>query len=274
MRFDREGWERHLLRSDFAPATVRAYRALGIRLADWCLTHDVDPHRPDERAVAAWSSTLTQSRALLGQARGTVKAYATWQGLDDDLQRAVPLPSAPRRPRWRSLPPDVVRDLLDAAEDAGDAGTAVLFGLFAALRRSEIAAVRWEHVDWERRQFTVWRVKNRDWHLVPLHDRLHARLEPRALRDGWVFPGRWGGHVAHGTISDWVARVARAAGHAEVTPHQLRHTCATAVYDATRDLVLAQTLLGHRRPETTALYVRPNRAALAAAVGAIDYRAP
>lgn len=36
--------------------------------------------------------------------------------------------------------------------------------------------------------------------------------------------------------------------------HTLRHRCATVAYAKTRDLRAVQELLGHAKPETTAIY--------------------
>ncbi|WP_420868971.1 tyrosine-type recombinase/integrase [Brachybacterium muris] len=37
--------------------------------------------------------------------------------------------------------------------------------------------------------------------------------------------------------------------------HTLRHRFATEAYRGSRDLLLVQTLMGHSKPETTAIYV-------------------
>lgn len=39
------------------------------------------------------------------------------------------------------------------------------------------------------------------------------------------------------------------------TAHTLRHRFATEAYRRSHDLLLVQTLMGHSKPETTAMYV-------------------
>jgi len=50
--------------------------------------------------------------------------------------------------------------------------------------------------------------------------------------------------------------VARAAGVANVTPHDFRRTFASTMLDAGVDLVTVQGLMGHADPATTAGYDR------------------
>jgi integrase len=55
-----------------------------------------------------------------------------------------------------------------------------------------------------------------------------------------------------------------------VTPHTLRHTAASLMYDETRDLRAVQEQLGHASPATTQRYDRGRRKEAAAALEATD----
>ncbi len=61
----------------------------------------------------------------------------------------------------------------------------------------------------------------------------------------------------------------RKAGIAGVSMHKLRHRFATRAFDATRDLVAVQELLGHSDVGTTRRYVEANRDRMAAAVASL-----
>ena len=65
-------------------------------------------------------------------------------------------------------------------------------------------------------------------------------------------PGQTGGHLSPG----YLGKLVSAALGDGVVPHQLRHAFATRAYAVDRDLLTVQQLLGHAKPETTALYAR------------------
>jgi integrase len=55
--------------------------------------------------------------------------------------------------------------------------------------------------------------------------------------------------------------------------HGLRRTAATDVMDQVHDITVVQAMLGHARPETTALYVKPpSFDRLRASIGGRTYR--
>jgi integrase len=53
-----------------------------------------------------------------------------------------------------------------------------------------------------------------------------------------------------------VKRIGRAVGIPWLSPHKFRHTFATLLYDETNNDFLVQTQLGHKRADTTKIYVR------------------
>lgn len=67
-----------------------------------------------------------------------------------------------------------------------------------------------------------------------------------------------------------VARAVRAAGITKrITPHSLRHTCATALLREGADLVTVQQILGHASVQTTARYLHSTLDRKAVAVEAV-----
>jgi integrase len=55
-----------------------------------------------------------------------------------------------------------------------------------------------------------------------------------------------------------------------VTPHEMRHSAADAVFRSTGNIVMAQMLLRHESPATTAIYLHPTRDDLAEALRGLD----
>jgi len=72
-----------------------------------------------------------------------------------------------------------------------------------------------------------------------------------------VFLGRRGRRIARQAVWDVIRRWARAAGlEGEVSPHVLRHSCATHLLDNGADIRTVQELLGHASVSTTQIYTR------------------
>lgn len=246
-----------LVEQGYADSTVRAYRAMWVRWCDWAADANVDPLTLDPTDLRAWQTTLPKARPILAHAAGMVRQAAAALEVGDRTG-TIRLPAGQRKPRCRALPDADTARLLDHAADAGIRGLAVAVGLYTGARRSEIASLRWDRVDFDGGIVTLQRDKSRDLHDVPLHPDLAAALEQRRLDgdDGWVFPGRWGGHVSPSTVWRWICDLAGDAGIGHVTPHQLRHTAIATVNDATGDLRAAQEFAGHANPTVTAGYTR------------------
>lgn len=62
-------------------------------------------------------------------------------------------------------------------------------------------------------------------------------------------------HVAARRVGQLMDKVARRAGLGKMHPHQLRHTFAKHLYDATGDIRLVSGLLDHKSIATTQIYI-------------------
>lgn len=205
-------------------------------------------------AVRHWSPETRKS------ARGTIASFYRWaHGMghikhDPALRLpAVSVPAGQPRPA-----PEIV--LMRALAGAGERERLMLLlAAFAGLRCSEISRVH--TADLVDSTLYV-HGKGGKVRTVPLlrEDLAHAI---RAA-DGWLFPGRTGGHLAPGTVVDLLSSALPDGW----TGHTLRHRFASRAYAGTRDLLAVGALLGHSRPETTKRYVLMPDDALRAAVQA------
>lgn len=125
----------------------------------------------------------------------------------------------------------------------------IRLGAECGLRRGEIARVHSDDVvaDSAGRSLIV-RGKGDKQRIVPLPDDLAGIIMDAR---GYLFPGRFGGHVEESYIGDHISRLFP-DGYAA---HTLRHRFATTAYAATHDLFVVAELLGHESVETTEHYV-------------------
>lgn len=125
----------------------------------------------------------------------------------------------------------------------------IRLGAECGLRRGEIARVHSDDVvaDNAGRSLIV-RGKGDKQRIVPLPDDLAGIIMDAR---GYLFPGRFGGHVEESYIGDHISRLLP-DGYAA---HTLRHRFATTAYAAAHDLFVVAELLGHESVETTEHYV-------------------
>jgi integrase len=142
-------------------------------------------------------------------------------------------------------------------EEEGYVRDFLLIALFTGMRRSEIARLRWEFVDFDGRTLTVPTTKNGDPLELPLSsflfDLLLARRESDPEGD-WVFPGRGeSGHMVE--TKKFYARVTRTSG-IRFTLHDLRRTFVTIAESLDIPHYALKRLLNHRADnDVTAGYI-------------------
>lgn len=265
-----------LLGLGLSPRTAYAYARIIDRVESMLGQRGTDLSSCTAVDVAAVVQGWRASNASRGQLRAAL--VRAWELLerDDPPLRALRVPPKPRA-RSRALEPDSATKLEQEAWNRRDLpGLAVLIGLYAGLRRFEIANLRWEDVVVDEHGTPTWlRVLGKGEVLadVPVHPVLARALGDYYRRaGGWIFPGRTSAGPVHpGTIWAYVRQVAADAGLAVVPTHVLRHTALAEANDRSGDLRAVQEIARHARPETTAGYTRVTSERLRRVVGMIDY---
>lgn len=255
-----EAWGEYM-RAGGAPATT-----IGLRLYHMTRAGrevGMDPLAVTTPVLLAWLASHDWSPNTRRSYRSSLRAFYAWTVTAGYLETspAAALPPV-RVPRGVPRPaPEAAYRVALAAEDER-ARLAVWLAGACGLRRGEIAAVEREHVEPDPSGGWSLRVEGKGGHvrMVPLPLELANVILRRP--PGWLFPSSHGGHLTPHHLGKLVSR----ALPGDLTTHTLRHRCGTAAYQATRDLRAVQELLGHAKPETTALYTRVPREAIRAAM--------
>lgn len=169
------------------------------------------------------------------------------------------------RARPRPAPDDDFRFAL-AISDRRTRLALMLAG-YCGLRRGEIARARREDMEPDLVGYSL-RVVGKGGHvrIVPLPEEIVVEI--RRVRSGWLFPSSrkvdGGNHIS----AAWLGKLVSRNLPGELTTHTLRHRCATKAYASTKDLRAVQELLGHSKPETTAIYTLVPDASIRAAMQA------
>jgi site-specific recombinase XerD len=180
-----------------------------------------------------------------------------------DLARRLTVVPYPRRIPVVLSVEEVTLLLQAASASKYKAAFATAYG--AGLRVSEVVALKVGDIDSERMLLRVERGKGgKDRHAMlspQLLELLRAwwregRRRSLLLPGGWLFPGR---NPVEPLSARQLCRVVRAAAEAagintHVSPHTLRHSFATHLLEQGVDVRVIQTLLGHAKLDTTALY--------------------
>ena len=222
--------------------------------------------------------------AMIAKELSSIRAYCRWcvrmhLRLDDPTleiewpKRTEPIPRALSARDLRLL--DRILDsplpILDtkARHRMARDKRIVLLGLYAGLRLSEIADLTWKTVDLDRGTMVVRGKGGRD-RMLPIHERLALDLKqtPETAQRGAVCGHSDGRPLSYKTIPHTFDRWLKEEG-LDISAHQLRHTFATQLLWAGRDLRTIQRLLGHASLSTTERYLAVEMEQKRAAVDAL-----
>lgn len=182
--------------------------------------------------------------------RNTISSFFRW--LHKSCRRSDdPSLDVPRVKKPHAHPRPCPDKYITAAMEKATAAEKLMirFGAECGLRRGEIARVHSDDVVADSAGHSlIVRGKGDKQRIVPLPDDLAAIVMDA---NGYLFPGRFGGHVEESYIGDHISRLLP-DGYAA---HTLRHRFATTAYAATHDLFVVAELLGHESVETTEHYV-------------------
>lgn len=219
----------------------------------------------------------------------SLRKYLTWANENGLLVTGLPaLPKEVKDTRTKTAPKSLTKkqqdELLKAVERCGgnlrirDKAVITLL-LHTGLRNSELRSLQVSDIDFPPRGgwMTV-NGKGNKYRKIPLNNDVRKVLSEYldafpALKNSLFIGTR--GPKKGSTLTDvaiqqifnkYKDQVPALRGDKEITVHSLRHTFATRMLEAGRNLVEVQALLGHENINTTAIYTRPHSYSLKAAV--------
>lgn len=242
------GWTDTLKAAGLSAQTIKSRRYKMVHLAALLM-----PSGPEdvttEQIVQAFARQQWKPETRKAY-RNTISSFFRW--LHKSCRRSDdPSLDVPRVKKPHAHPRPCPDKYITAAMEKATAAEKLMirFGAECGLRRGEIARVHSDDVVADSAGHSlIVRGKGDKQRIVPLPDDLAAIVMDA---NGYLFPGRFGGHVEESYIGDHISHLLP-DGYAA---HTLRHRFATTAYAATHDLFVVAELLGHESVETTEHYV-------------------
>lgn len=213
----------------------------------------------DERLKTVSAGTVLRDLALISSVLN--HARREWGFPVENAVQAIRKPRQPQG-RERVLSHDEEASLLTASAPVGRRSPwlqpIIILALETAMRRSELLALRWEHVSLDKRTALLPDTKNGTRRLVPLSPRAIDTLKhmPRAI-DGRVFP------ISEPALHLRFKMACDRAGIDGLHFHDLRHTATTRLAEKLTNLAELSAVTGHKSLQMLKRYYHPNAEALA-----------
>jgi len=275
----------HLVQRGCGPKTVAAYSQDVRRFAAWFEKENGQAFAPelvtavDLRGYRAWavegrnlkpSSWNRRRQALLTFCtwlrKNGILTYDPFQGVERYEEEELP-------PHWLERS-EAAKFLRQVELEVNGAKTEhwtrqalrdqaiIALMVFAGMREGEVVDLNLGDIELGERsgRAVIWLGKGGKKREIPLgreaRNALRAWIKERGDAAGALFDGKNSMRISTRLIQRRVAEIGRKAG-VEVTPHMLRHTFAKRLVDGNKPLTVVAKLLGHKRLDTTARYVKP-----------------
>jgi integrase len=247
-----------------------------LRLA-WGRLQPIFGHlRPDQitraltRAYAAKETRRRVGSASIRRDLGVLGAVVRYN--DKNSPAVIEMPAAPS-PRTLYLTRDQYQALREAAKSVPHLNVFIVVAYSTAGRASAVLALRWDQVDFTRRQIALGsgerRVKGRA--TVPMTGACHAILAETRHSSISDYVVEYAGRQVRSVKRAFKAAVARAGLDPRVSPHVLRHSAAVHMAESGVPMSEIAQFLGHSSETVTyRVYARFSPDHLRRAAGALE----
>lgn len=256
-------------RRDLAICTARNHRSALLLFAAGI--GDRDPSTITQADIERWLETRAGRRPSTARSQFSyLRTFLAWVVDQGHLQRnpcdRMKAPRVPR-PAPRAMAANSIGTLLDVCPDAR-ARAVVWLMIGMALRCCEVE--RLQVYDWDLSTATMHiRGKRDDERIIPVPKAVSQALDaylaehPPTGRGPLIRTYRRPNQplradTISGMVSSWMGAAGLKRGaHDGVSAHALRHSCASLAFERTKDIRIAQELLGHTNLAVTSRYLRP-----------------
>jgi integrase/recombinase XerC len=276
-------YQRAMRFSDRSPNTLDTYELplakLSIDFAHYATLDELTTEDLRTFFDEHWAECAPATRRLK---LAVIRSFLQWALENGKVQKNVAAPiRSPKRAHVerQAYSTDVIDQLRDAQPSLRDQIGVQLVGRLG-LRKNELRLLRVRDFDLTRGTVKVTGKGNKTV-VMPIGFRqLKADLEVHlvGLGDDEYLLHPWEHKTRpydQASVHRWFKRCLERAGlPATIKLHEMRHSAADNLWRQSGDIVMAQQLLRHESPSTTAAYLHPNRADLQAALEAIDEPLP
>lgn len=258
-----QAWDIYLRSQGVSQHTLRAYRFDVVHFLDaLSITTLEDFNSCDFMALQPWLLTPRHPRTT-SRALASLRHFLHFLGW---VHHPLLHVRGPKKPQTlpRALTHEHVKELKKELEAKahvdwiGKRDQALFLLLYSVgMRISEVLDLRWTDMSAQTLHFIGKRKKKRE---VPLLPRVAEMLKDYRLacpykQQPYVFVGVRGKRLCMSVADKTMQQLRQNIGLPEtLTPHALRHTCATHLLESSGDLRLIQELLGHASLASTQVY--------------------
>lgn len=248
-----QAWQHHMIAMNISKDT----RYLRLRYA-WRLAHQFPAGHQSVTAfeLVAWVASFEHWKPSTRRS-----AYSSWRALwrwliETDQATSSPAHKLPSVKMPRAKPRPAPEEDFALALSIADRRVrlALMLAGYCGMRRGEISRARREDMEMALDGWTL-RVTGKGGHVrvIPLPDEIVREI--KRVKSGWLFPSTRERDQGRPLSAWWIGRLVTRHLPRDLTTHTLRHRCGTVAYAGSKDLRAVQELLGHSKPETTAIYV-------------------
>ena len=195
----------------------------------------------DNRLLSVTPATVSRHLDIVKSACKHAEMEWDWVTQVEMLKR-IKIERPKQAEKVRRIAPDKIERLLWSADQANVdwLRPVIEFALLTAMRRSEITALRWEHIDFDKKLLLVADTKNGIDRTLPLYDAVANLLQLLPRTGERVF------NISSNSLTKGWNRCTKRANVSGVRFHDLRHEAVSRLFDRGLTPIEVAKISGHR----------------------------